>query len=61
MCLFGGHNAKWKSKEVVTGASGSTLSNVAIADADNNVVSRVKLSYVKPGNLQTDTIYYLGY
>ena len=46
---------------MVTGASGSTLSNVAIADADNNVVSRVKLSYVKPGNLQTDTIYYLGY
>ena len=58
---YDGHNAKWKSKEVVTGASGSALSNVAIADADNNVVSRVKLSYVKPGNLQTDTIYYLGY
>lgn len=58
---FDGHNAKWKSKEVVTGASNSTLSNVAIADANNNVVSRVKLYYVKAANLETDTIYYLGY
>lgn len=58
---FDGHNAKWKSKEVVTGASNSTLSNVAIADENNNVVSRVKLYYVKAANLETDTIYYLGY
>ena len=58
---FDGHNAKWKSKEVVTGASNSTLSNVAIADENNNVVSRVKLYHVKAANLETDTIYYLGY
>ena len=58
---YDGHNAKWKSKEVVTGASNSTLSNVAIADENNNVVSRVKLYYVKAANLETDTIYYLGY
>lgn len=58
---YDGHNAKWKSKEVVTGASNSTLSNVAIADENNNVVSRVKLYHVKAANLETDTIYYLGY
>ena len=58
---FNGHNASWKSKEVVTGASNSTLSNVAIADENNNVVSRVKLYHVKAANLETDTIYYLGY
>jgi len=58
---FDGHNAKWKSKDVVTGASNSTLSNVAIADENNNVVSRVKLYHVKAANLETDTIYYLGY
>ena len=58
---FYGHNANWKSKEVVTGASNSTLSNVAIADKNNNVVSRAKLYYVKAANLETDTIYYLGY
>lgn len=58
---FDGHNAKWKSKDVVTGASNSTLSNVAIADENNKVVSRVKLYYVKAANLETDTIYYLGY
>ena len=55
-----GHNVKWKSQEVVTGGTNTTVNNIATANS-SGLTGFITLTYLRQQSLSKTTIYYMGY